>query len=117
MTRQSMTFDEIVQGLREGMTVQRVFGDPIERDGVTIVPVAKVSGLGGGGGGGNETDGGSGGGFALHAKPVGAYEIRNGAVTWRPALDLNRVVAMGQLGGLVLLLTLRTFVKRRAKKR
>jgi hypothetical protein len=50
--------DEILGGAREAMSVKRVFGDPIESDGVTIVPVAKVGG--GGGGGGDDTNNGGG---------------------------------------------------------
>jgi hypothetical protein len=51
----------------------------------------------GGGGGGNGTDDagqqGEGGGFGLVAWPAGAYVIKDGEVTWRPALDLNRLAA------------------------
>ena len=54
------------------MTVKRVYGDPIERDGLTIVPAADVRG-GGGGGGDSENNGG--GGFGLTARPVGVYVV------------------------------------------
>jgi uncharacterized spore protein YtfJ len=104
---------------REVMTVRRVFGDPIERDGVTVIPAAKVRG-GGGGGSGVGPDGrgrGAGGGFGVTASPAGVYVIREGRVTWRPALDLNRTIFMGQLVGIVFLLTLRSIVKAVAKRR
>jgi uncharacterized spore protein YtfJ len=117
MARAGMTFEEIVQGLRDGMAVQRVFGDPIERDGVTVIPVAQVGGGGAGGGGGTETEGGSGGAFGLGAKPVGVYVIKNGEVSWRPALDVNKIIGGAQFAAIVLLLTLRSFVKKRTKKR
>jgi uncharacterized spore protein YtfJ len=88
--------DELLSGARDAISVRRVFGDPIERDGVTVVPVAAVGG-GGGGGGDNENNGG--GGFGLRARPVGAYVIRDGEVTWKPAIDVSRlaVVAFGAL--------------------
>jgi uncharacterized spore protein YtfJ len=84
--------DEILSGARDALTVRRVFGDPIERDGVTIVPAAVVRG-GAGGGGDNENNGG--GGFGLQARPAGAYVIRDGEVTWRPAIDVNRLALLG----------------------
>ena len=90
--------DEILSGARDALTVRRVFGDPIERDGVTIVPAAIVRG-GAGGGGDNENNGG--GGFGLHARPAGAYVIRDGEVRWRPAIDINRLALLGV--GLLLL--------------
>jgi uncharacterized spore protein YtfJ len=90
--------DELLAGARDAVSVKRVFGDPIESEGVTIIPAAKVGG-GGGGGGDNEDNGG--GGFGIGAKPVGAYVIKNGEVTWRPAVDVNRIVGLAFLLGLV----------------
>jgi uncharacterized spore protein YtfJ len=98
------------------LSVNRVFGEPFERDGVTVIPVASITG-GGGGGGDNSAEGGSGGGFGMLAKPAGVYVIRGTDVSWQPAFDLNRVIVGGQLLGLVALLTLRSFVKKRAKSR
>ena len=37
---------EMVSQAREAITVRRVFGDPYEKDGVTIIPAAKVRGRG-----------------------------------------------------------------------
>jgi uncharacterized spore protein YtfJ len=81
--------DELLQGARDAITVKRVYGDPIEAEGVTIVPAAVVRG-GGGGGGDDENNGGA--GFGLHARPAGAWVLRDGEATWKPALDLTRVV-------------------------
>ena len=69
-----------------------VFGDPIERDGVTLVTAARVRG--GAGGGSGSQDGptrgmGWGGGAGTSAEPVGAYIIRDGDVRWQPALDVT----------------------------
>jgi uncharacterized spore protein YtfJ len=106
--------DEMVKGTHDAMSVGRVYGDPIERDGTTILPAAKVRGGGGGGGGGGDA-GGNGGGFALSARPVGAYVIREGSVRWEPALDVNRIVLGAQVVAIVLLLTLRAFLRRRRR--
>ena len=42
---------ELIKGVREAMGVRQVFGEPVERDGVTVIPAATVIGGGGGGGG------------------------------------------------------------------
>jgi uncharacterized spore protein YtfJ len=91
--------DELLQGARDAITVKRVYGDPIEGEGITIVPAAVVRG-GGGGGGDAEHNGGA--GFGVQARPVGAWVIRDGEATWKPALDLNRLVLFAFLLGLVL---------------
>jgi uncharacterized spore protein YtfJ len=92
--------DALLQGHRDAVTVRRVYGDPVERDGVTIVPAAVVFG---GTGGGGDDEGNGGGGFGLHARPVGAWEIRDGRVTWRRAVDVNRIVLVVALLGLAAL--------------
>jgi len=106
-----------IDQLRDLVTVRRVYGKPIERDGVTVIPAAAVQG-GGGGGMGSGPDGtGSGGGtgWGMRARPVGAYVIRDGEVTWEPALDLGRVIVGGQLVAFVALVTLRTWLKSRRR--
>lgn len=112
-----MDVQEIVSNARDAMTVRRVFGEPYERDGVTVIPVASVMG-GAGGGSGQDTEGtsGGGGGFGLRARPVGAYVIRGGAVRWEPSIDLTRIILGGQLLALASLLILRGIVKRRQKR-
>ena len=106
-----MNVDEMMTGVRDAMQARTVFGEPIERDGMTIVPAAKVRG--GGGGGGDEANNG-GGGFGLSATPAGAYVIRGGAVEWQPAIDVNRIVLGGQVIAVIALLVLRTWIKSRA---
>jgi uncharacterized spore protein YtfJ len=86
--------EELLQGAKEAITVRRVFGEPIEHEGVVVVPVAKVAG-GGGGGGDSENNGG--GGFGLGARPVGVYVIKDGKVSWRPAIDPIRVAVVAVL--------------------
>ncbi len=84
-----MNVDELLGGVRDSLRAQMVFGEPIERDGTTVIPAASVRG-GGGGGGDSEHNGG--GGFGVNARPAGAYVIRGGEVEWRPALDVDRIV-------------------------
>lgn len=90
---------ETIERARDTMTVRRVFGDPVEKDGITIVPAARVQG-GAGGGGGEGPDGegsGMGTGFAINARPVGVFVIKGEDVQWRPAVDVNKAIMGAQL--------------------
>lgn len=93
---------ESIKGTRDSMSVGRAYGEAYELDGVTVIPVARVSG-GGGGGGGEGNDGeGSGGngfgtGFGLHVNPIGVYEVRGDQVEWKPSIDINRLARGGQI--------------------
>ena len=87
-------------------SVRAVFGDPIERDGITVIPVAKVRwGFGGGAGRGpvavgpgiadaaaetsdpeglGQSGSGSGGGGGATADPIGYLEIGPDGANFRP---------------------------------
>lgn len=91
---------EMAAQAREAMTVRRVYGDPYEKDGVTIIPAAKVRG-GAGAGRGKEDEQGP-GGYQINATPAGAYVIKEGKVRWQPAFNLNRVILGGQIVGALL---------------
>ena len=114
-----MEVNEVITQARDTLTVKRVFGDPYEKDGVTVIPAARVQGgAGGGGGEGAEGQGkGSGSGFGVNARPVGAFLIKGDEVSWRPAVDLNKVILGAQVVAVVALLTIRTIVKARTKSR
>ena len=92
---------ENVRGVRDTLSARRVFGDPYELDGCTVIPVAKVMGGAGGGGGQGSTEGesgtGFGTGFGLQARPVGVYQVRDGEVVWKPAIDVTRLARGGQM--------------------
>lgn len=66
--------------------VQAVFGAPIEREGVTVVPVARVRWGVGGGGGDSVQDGasGTGAGAGVIADPVGYLEVSAAGTTYHP---------------------------------
>jgi len=110
---------EAFQDAKDVLTTERVFGTPFERNGTTVIPAAAVRGGGGGGKGeGPEgMGGGSGSGFGMSARPIGAFVIRDGNVTWQPAIDANRAILGGQILAGIALLTVRTFLKRRARRR
>jgi uncharacterized spore protein YtfJ len=99
-----MGLTDLATALRDSMTVSRVYGEPYEKDGVTVIPAAAVrGGMGGGAGrkgaaGGQDGEEGEGGGLGLIARPAGAYVIKDGAVTWQPAVDVTRIVTLAILG-------------------
>jgi uncharacterized spore protein YtfJ len=108
---------DTIEQAKEAMTVRRVFGDPYEKNGVTMIPAARVQGgAGGGTGEGPEGEGsGRGSGFGMNAKPAGAFVIKDNDVQWRPAIDVNKVILGAQLIAVAALLLARTVVKARAE--
>ena len=112
-----MEVQDVIAQTRDALTVKRVFGEPLEKNGVTVIPVARVQGgAGGGGGAGPEGQGeGSGSGFGMSARPVGAFIIQGNDVSWRPALDVTRIVLGCQVVAVVALLTFRALGKARLK--
>jgi uncharacterized spore protein YtfJ len=89
-----MKVAELATTVRDAITVSRVFAEPYEQDGVTVIAAATVAGAAGGGGGHDERgQEGEGGGFGVIARPAGAYVVKDGRVWWRPAVDVNRLIA------------------------
>jgi uncharacterized spore protein YtfJ len=80
--------------LGRNASASAVFGAPVEREGVTVIPVARVRwGVGGGGRGRRkgQTDDGFGGGGGVQAAPLGFIEVRDGAARYRRIRDPLRV--------------------------
>lgn len=109
-------FQEMIQQARDSMTVKRVFGEPYQQNGVTIIPAAKIRG---GAGGGVGTDAkqsrGFGGGYGVMASPVGTYVIKGDTVRWLPAVDVNRLVLIAAFITIFALGTVRSVVRTLAK--
>ncbi len=101
-----MKVAEVISTARDAVTVKRVYSEPYETDGVTVIAAATLAG-GAGGGSGHDEDGqeGEGGGFGVNARPAGVYVIKGDRVTWIPAVDPNKVVAVFGLVSVVYLLT------------
>jgi len=85
---------------RDQEPVNRVYGEPLKIEGVTIIPVAAVRRCG------REGSGNEGGGCScVNVRPVGLVVIREEGVSWKPAFDVNRLVlAFAALFGLFVLL-------------
>jgi uncharacterized spore protein YtfJ len=116
-TTQTQERAELVNALLEriGDTVGQkaqastIFGEPVEREGVTVIPVARARfGFGGGGGSGSrEGDEGSGGGGGggVAVGPVGYIELHEGRAEFKrilTATDLLALVAAASLAAVAI---------------
>jgi uncharacterized spore protein YtfJ len=95
-----MNATDLLQRLGETLgstaTVKSVFGEPIQANGKTVVPVAKVAyGFGGGFGAGkhgkklDQQGEGGGGGGGVRAFPAGVLEITEDSTRFIPFTDLR----------------------------
>jgi uncharacterized spore protein YtfJ len=116
-------FSRLAERLGASASASSVFGEPVERDGVTVIPVARVrwgvgggSGRGPGGGRGRgrrrgkadvsdlgvqseqgEQNEGIGGGGGVQASPLGFIELRGGQARYRRVHDPLRLAIAGLL--------------------
>ncbi|MEJ8803863.1 GerW family sporulation protein [Pontibacter sp. H249] len=102
----------LVENLAEklGITAKAasIYGDPIERDGVTVVPVAKAMYGFGGGAGTKAGENGSGGGGGVSLTPVGYIEIKDGNTRFRSIRDPQTTVKIVAISSLFAYLTAKT---------
>jgi uncharacterized spore protein YtfJ len=123
-----LKLDEILADAEKTLGVRRIYGEPYEKNGVTVITAARVMGGAGGGGGpetvpADSTDGAasptipSGVGFGLSGRPAGAFVIKGDEVRWLPAIDVNRLVLGFQIAIVVFFLVMRSIAKTRAKSR
>lgn len=91
--------DDILAKLAEQvgarLNASTIFGTPVERDGVTVIPVGTVR-FGLGGGGGNDPSGkgeGEGGGAMGAGAPTGYIELKDGRSRFVPVVHPGRMLA------------------------
>lgn len=112
--------NSVTERAKETANVRVVFGDPIETDMLTIIPVACVK-ISGGGGGGNrrgkdsaqqdeveavtDSDKGMGLGLQVVTMPIGYIEVRDGQAQFVDIVDKNKLAFGGLVVGGLLLLT------------
>lgn len=95
----------IAERLQSSATVKNIYGEPIERDGKTIIPVARIRyGFGGGMGtkGKDPEQGeqGGGGGGGVNAIPVGVLEVTSEETRLIPFNDFKKT-AMYFVAGII----------------
>ncbi len=91
--------------------VEAVFGQPVERGDITVIPCSEISvGLGMGSGSGpvdaqgNRAGGGSGGGGGASGRPIAAIVITKEGVRIEPIFDLTKIVLASLTTGAFILL-------------
>ncbi len=107
--------ERLAKKLGVAASAKTVYAKPVERDGVTIIPVAKVRFGFGGGSGDKEGKRGQGGGGGMHATPLGYIEMKDGQTQFKPIRDpmtLVPIVAASGFAGWVLLRSLRKLFRR-----
>lgn len=105
----------LLQSLKESVlsqaNVKTIYGEPVETQGKTIIPVAKIiygygAGAGTGGVGDTSAKGeGGGGGGGVRAVPVGVIEVSDQPTRFVPISDrkkLSAAVGLGFLLGLLI---------------
>jgi uncharacterized spore protein YtfJ len=104
--RPELRIFDLLAGARDTIGAGRVYGSPVQVGGTTLVPAAWVAGGTGGGGGvvgpddRHDASHGGGMGLGLYARPAGAFVVRDGEVSWKPAIDVTQIVVTG-LGAVV----------------
>jgi uncharacterized spore protein YtfJ len=111
---QDRLIEKLVDRVGGKASVQAVFGEPLQRGGKTVVPVAKVRwGFGGGtgtgpmdGSSGAATGSGSGAGGGVTAEPIGYLEIDETGAAFKPIASAYPspifLLAAGLSGALVI---------------
>ena len=117
-------FEPIAQLLERSLSIRHVYGEPVNRGDVIVIPVARVTyGFGAGGGhglgrsrasetadgaagaGGRPESQGEGGGGGVHMMPVGALEIGPQGtrfIHYRPFAPLGMAAGLGLAVGWLL---------------
>ena len=91
-----MEMQELLESAVSHAGVRTVFGEPIQAEGKTLIPVAKIGlGFGFGTGRREQPAEGTGGGAGLGARPVGVLEVTR---------ESTRFIAIGSRRGMALAL-------------
>ena len=101
MTIHDSFLDTLAQRLGGTANAATIFGTPVERGDVTVIPVARAAYGFGGGSGTRSGDEGSGGGGGVRVAPVGYIEIRPGVVLYRPIRDWALLIPALAAGGVM----------------
>ncbi len=98
--------DRIGQTVGQRAQASTIFGEAVEREGVTVIPVATARfGFGGGGGtrGEEEPRSGRGGGGGLVISPVGYIELRDHSSDFKRITSPRDLLALVAAGSLALI--------------
>lgn len=111
----SSLVERLAQEVTASASAQAIYGTPVERNGITVIPVARTFyGFGAGGGSRLAKAEGAGGGAGAAIIPVGYIELKQGSTRFRPIR--SSVVPLVAVSGLIALALLRS-VPRLLRKR
>ena len=111
LTESGSFIERFVKTLGATARASTVFGEPVVKDGITVIPVASVRWAFGGGGGQRVEERGSGGGGAVVLQPVGFIEISSDRAEFR-RIRSTAVAPVAVLSASVGLLLFRWLLKR-----
>jgi uncharacterized spore protein YtfJ len=113
--RSENMLERLANRIGGNVRVKTIFGDPVEKDGVTVIPVARARW---GFGGGSNSDGNTrenqtgegtsrGGGGRVTVSPAGYVEVRDGRARFHPIYDPANVAQIIVASGIVAVLVIR----------
>ncbi len=86
--------ERLAKRLGAAAKASAVFGKPVKRGDVTVIPVARARWAFGGGSGVSPEGSGGGGGGAGMVSPIGYIEVRDGGAEFKPIAD-RRLIGLG----------------------
>ena len=89
-----------------------VFGEPVERGGLTVIPVAKATWGVGGGSGEKAGELGLGGGGGLSVAPLGYIEVGDEGAVFKPIRDPRLIAGAAGAGAGLAALAVRAILRR-----
>jgi uncharacterized spore protein YtfJ len=95
-TRPGFT-EHLAETIGAAARASAVFGEPVEGQGVTVIPVARAKWGFGGGSGGRDGEQGAGGGGGTSVSPVGYIELREGRARFRRIHSRAQIAAAGAM--------------------
>jgi len=88
---------------RVGVTAsaKEVFGEPVQRNGITVIPIARARWGFGGGAGNRSGEEGAGGGGGATVRPVGYIELREDGSRFRRIVTTADLALLALVAGAV----------------
>lgn len=113
-TRKSSFIERLAEKVGVNANAKTIYSEPVQCDGITVIPVAKVRWGFGGGSGSKAGKRGRGGGGGIQISPLGYIEMKEGRTEYRPIHDpasWGPLMVIGGAVGWVLLRGLRKLIR------
>ncbi len=83
-SRKTSFIERLAEKVGVNASAKTIYSEPVQCDGVTVIPVAKVRWGFGGGSGSKSGKRGKGGGGGVQVSPLGYIEMKDGRSEYRP---------------------------------